>query len=270
MTTIGTGTFDRATTVTRLDDHRWSGAIEPGWDIGGNANGGYLLALAVNALRELAGRPDPISVTAHYLAPGAPGPVEVTGEVVKAGKRFVTVSGSLRSGDRVLLQVLAIFGDLSSRPADGFQAVTGAPPELPPLAECSKRTSRDETNVPLMEQVDVRLHPRDAGFRLGERTGIAEMAGWFQFADGRPIDTLALLLAADVLPPAVFQLPLEAGWVPTVELTVHVRARPAPGPLRAAFRSRFVHSGMLEEDGELWDSEGTLVALSRQLALLPR
>jgi hypothetical protein len=45
---------------------------------------------------------------------------------------------------------------------------------------------------------------------------------------------------------------------------------PAPGPLRCRFRSRFVHDGLLDEDGEIWDSAGTLVAQSRQLALMPR
>jgi hypothetical protein len=68
----------------------------------------------------------------------------------------------------------------------------------------------------------------------------------------------------------VFNLDMPPGWVPTVELTVHVRAVPTPGPLRCVFRTRFVHGGMFEEDGEVWDSSGTLVALSRQLALLPR
>ena len=40
--------------------------------------------------------------------------------------------------------------------------------------------------------------------------------------------------------------------------------------IRCSFRSRFVHDGLLDEDSEIWDSEGTLVAQSRQLALMPR
>jgi hypothetical protein len=58
--------------------------------------------------------------------------------------------------------------------------------------------------------------------------------------------------------------------VPTIELTVHIRGVPAPGPLRCAFRSRFVGGGLVDEEGEIWDTTGTLVAQSRQLALTPR
>jgi len=49
-----------------------------------------------------------------------------------------------------------------------------------------------------------------------------------------------------------------------------VRARPAPGWLACAFTTRFVTGGFLEEDGEVWDATGRLVAQSRQLALVPR
>jgi hypothetical protein len=69
------------------------------------------------------------------------------------------------------------------------------------------------------------------------------------------------------MPPAVFDA-VEGGWVPTLELTVHVRARPAPGWLRCWFRTRFLIDGYLEEDGEIWDEQDNLVALSRQLARL--
>lgn len=244
--------------------------IHAGWDIGGNANGGYLLALAAAGLRQIAGRPDPVSITAHYLAPGLPGDAVVAGEVVKAGKRFTTVTGSLVSGDRAVLQVLATFGDLASNAASEYRSANGEPPALPRIEHCLQRSATGPVPVPLMDRLDVRLHPDHARYLEGRRSGVAEIAGWFGFADGRPVDTLALLLVADALPPAVFNLDIPAGWVPTVELTVHVRAVPAPGPLRCVFRTRFVHGGMLEEDGEVWDATGTLVALSRQLALLPR
>ncbi|MGF2075329.1 hypothetical protein, partial [Enterococcus casseliflavus] len=67
-----------------------------------------------------------------------------------------------------------------------------------------------------------------------------------------------------------FNAGIGPSWVPTVELTVHVRATPAPGPLRCRFSSHFVTGGLLSEDGEIWDSTGALVAQSRQLALTPR
>ena len=67
-------------------------------------------------------------------------------------------------------------------------------------------------------------------------------------ADGRPIDTLALLMVCDAFPLAVFHLDMPPGWVPTVELTVHVRGVPAPGPVSCVFRSQFVQGGCFNED----------------------
>ena len=91
------------------------------------------------------------------------------------------------------------------------------------------------------------------------------MRAWFGLADGRDPDPLSLLLAVDALPPTAFELGL-SGWVPTVELTVHVRSRPAPGPLRVSITTRNLAGGFLEEDAEVWDSADRLVAQSRQLA----
>ncbi|WP_371788150.1 thioesterase family protein [Streptomyces griseoaurantiacus] len=117
---------------------------------------------------------------------------------------------------------------------------------------------------------DHRATPAQAGpgdARLGARlpSGKGEMRGWFGLADGREADPFSLLLAVDALPPTAFELGL-SGWVPTIELTTHVRARPAPGPLRVSVTTRNLAGGFLEEDAEVWDSADRLVAQSRQLA----
>jgi acyl-CoA thioesterase len=66
--------------------------------------------------------------------------------------------------------------------------------------------------------------------------------------------------------PAVFELGHYSST--TIELTVYVRARPAPGWLACRVSTRYVIEGYHEEDFEIWDSAGQLVAQSRQLALL--
>ncbi|MFT4822799.1 MAG: acyl-coenzyme A thioesterase PaaI-like protein [Halioglobus sp.] len=64
--------------------------IKPGWDIMGNANGGYLMAVGARAMAD-ASRPHPVSVTAHFLSPGAAGPVTVAPTIIKQGRTFSTV-----------------------------------------------------------------------------------------------------------------------------------------------------------------------------------
>jgi hypothetical protein len=55
-----------------------------------------------------------------------------------------------------------------------------------------------------------------------------------------------------------------------VELTWHMRAVPAPGPLAVETRCRHVGGGWFDEDAEVWDAAGRLVAQSRQIARVGR
>jgi len=256
--------FDRATTIAADG----STAIEPGWDIGGNANGGYLLALAARRLLQVTGRQHPLTTTGHYLRPGTAGPVDSVASVVKAGRRITTAIATLERDGQPLVQVIGACADELGGISPEHVAI--GPPDVPPFEECIPRTRAQGTvEIPLMDRLRVRLHPDHVGFVHGQPTGTAVIAGWFGFADRRPVDTLALLLVCDALPPAVFNLPIDPGWVPTIEYTVHVRGIPAPGPVRCVFRSTVVQGGLLEEDGEVWDASGRLVAMSRQLGMLP-
>jgi acyl-CoA thioesterase len=188
-------------------------------------------------------------------------------EVVKAGRRFSTVSATLQGPDRPLLQLLGSFGDLEE--SIGFERIEAEPPALPPVDECVPIEPTDTFPPPFMGRVELRLPPERAA-AWGAPSGLPRVEGWFRLRDGEPIDPLALLVAVDAFPPTIFFTDLPVAWVPTLELTAHVRARPAPGWLRCAFTTRFITGGFLEEDGEVWDETGRLVAQSRQLALLPR
>lgn len=263
-------TFQEATAVTRVGDGRYTACVAPGWDVGGNANGGYLLAMAGRAIAETVGRP-PLTLTGHFVAPGRAAPCEIDVRVIRDGRRTATASAMLTIEGVVVLAVLGTFAE-QRVDSGGVEVVEVAPPDLPPLDECVRGgppAPADETGFG--DRVACWYHPDDIGFALGEPTGTARMRAWCHFADDAPVDVFGVLLMSDVLAPVVFNRPeFPTSWAPTVELTVHVRAEPAPGPLRGAFESRVMRHGVFEEDGVLFDSEGSVVAQSRQLALIPR
>jgi hypothetical protein len=272
------GDFDAATAVRFRGGDLDAGPVTydaevmPGWDILGNANGGYLMAIAARAMADAAGRP-PLTLTAHYLSPGSVGAHTIEVGRVRAGRRLATMTGSLVNADTGR-EVIRLLGSFGSSDPDGPFRVDAAPPDIPAYDDCLIDTDGDDPNAqPLPElqrRLAMRLAPDSVGFRSGAPVGRAEVSGWFAFADDSSIDEFGLMLAADAFPPAVFNSGLPVSWVPTVEMTVHLRGLPAPGPLATVFRTRFISGGMLEEDGEVWDSAGNLVALSRQLALAPR
>ncbi|HEV3464145.1 MAG TPA: thioesterase family protein, partial [Actinomycetota bacterium] len=55
-------------------------------------------------------------------------------------------------------------------------------------------------------------------------------------------------------------------WAPTVALTVYLRGLPAPGWLGCVMRGQLWQGGWFDEDADVWDSAGRLVAQARQFA----
>lgn len=288
MTGTVTGAFAADTAATRVDERRWAVEVSPRWGVlGGAPNGGYLTALVGRAVADaVPTHPDPATITTHYLAPAEPGPAEVEVDVLAAGRRFSRVRATLHQAGRARLEVLAAFTDLAMH--DGPDLGTGTPPPLPPRDQCiDPGDIRDAPAPPIRERMDQRLPPHawswadaqagahaepSAHDRTDVEAGVEAgvLPAWVRWTGGEEMTPLGLLVLCDALPPAVFTLGGPVGWVPTVELTVQVRRRPAPGWLRVAFTTRHVTGGLLEEDGEVWDSEDRLVAVSRQLALAAR
>jgi len=256
-----------AESAVSRDGEIYRAEVHPGWDVRGNANGGYLMAIAARAMAAKSGRA-PLTLTAHFLAPAACGPVSVTPTLLKSGRRFSTMRATLASPERPLLELLGSFADWQT--LDGPTRVDASPPELPAPDACVVLDSFPGGSMQVFTSIlDLRIHPDDAGFMSGVPSDRSLLRGWLRFRD-EPVDAFALLVAADVFPPSIFNTHLPSAWTPTIELTAHLRSQPCEGWLRCQFSTRCIAGGLLEEDGELWDESGQLVAQTRQLALLPR
>ena len=86
------------------------------------------------------------------------------------------------------------------------------------------------------------------------------------YEEARRHDMFSVLQIIDSMPPAAFASQGVAAWVPTIELSVSIRAIPETQWLRSKLRTRHITCGLLEADCELWDETGTLAAISRQIA----
>jgi acyl-coenzyme A thioesterase PaaI-like protein len=262
--------LDVATTVRPAGAGRYDVELDPAWQVAGRPNGSYLLAVTGRAaLTELAatedGRtfPHPLVASAHFVSSPEPGPATVDVEVLRRGNRTAQTRVSLSTAAGRAVEALVTCGTLET----ALPHYDGVPaPELPPEADCPRLPVQGPGfEVPLMAVISERMDPATMGWAGGKASGAGELRGWVRFDDGREPDPLALLAVVDALPPATFDLGL-TGWVPTLELTAHVRAVPATGPLVVRQRARHIAGGRVDEECDVWDSTGRLVATGHQLA----
>ena len=258
--------FDEATAIAETGPGHYSARLHEGWGVWDTVNGGYVAAVAAQAMIHSAGKPHPMSLTAHFIRPAKAGPVTIITDVVAAGKRLARVKADVSQGDRTVISLMGAFGDLSEAQLDLI--VDGDPPTLPALVDCTSPDRTGIENASVAQRVAALTSARDSGWIKGSPSGEMTMAAWLRFSDDRPVDPLGLIFLADSMPPPIFNSGLGIRWVPTIEMTTHVRRIPAPGWLRFKSQSRFATAGTVEEDVELWDEEGHLVAQARQLALL--
>ena len=269
--------LDEALALTTTAPGRHETEMSEGWSIGPAVNGGLLLAMVGRALEleiGTSGHPVPLVVSAVYLSAGAAGPTVVETETIRSGRTMATGQARIlqtEDGEQVeRVRAIATYGDLDALSPEA--TVNARPPQLPPLEECFGRDAAPPgvmDGFSFLHRLDLRLDPATAGWAVGQPSGRGVLQGWLRMADGREPDPLMLLLALDAMPPVTFELGLQ-GWAPTLELTAHVRARPASGWLRVRTSTRTLTGGLIEEDAEIWDSEDRLVAQSRQLARVPR
>lgn len=256
--------FDVDTAADKLADGVYQATVTDRWAaLTGNANGGYLVALALRTLGEGIAHPDPVSVATFFQRPGVPGPAEVHTEIVREGRRLSTGEARLYQQGKEVVRTLAHFGDLRASSGPEHTLTTG--PQLPAPDQClDPLAGLSMDGMSIVEQIEYRTAER-VGFMYGSPSGVPRAEFWIRLRSGRAPDLLSLAFLVDAAAPVVMELGESSA--PTLELTTHLRARPAPGWLACRVETRHVTGGFHEEDFEIWDSTGALVAQSRQLAM---
>lgn len=265
---MGTFEFDAATALSG-EGPVFGAVLDGRWDGQASTNGGFLLALATRAIGEVLPFPDPVVVSGFFLRPGTPGPAEIRTEVIQAGRTTGFGQASLYRDGKQVLRATAAYTDLDAAAAhDSRSYAGGQPPDQPPPEECQVLRRVIVPPITLVDRIEYRVAELPAWVTRTPPSGNPVYEGWMRFADGREPDLLSLPMFVDAVAPAALELGLRR--MTTVELTVHLRARPAPGWLAFRTLTRYLEGGYFEEDAEIWDCAGRLVAQSRQLALVLR
>ena len=266
-----TSRFDLDTAVARRGEDAFTASLDPGWWIERGPNGGYIGAILMKALEAHHGDAGagmhPRSLTIHYLAPGREGPADVSVRTERAGRTMHYLSARLIQGERLLAVANAAFAHLN----------TGTPsfsdrtfPDYP-HPDSIDGPGEVPVTIPMRDRYDYRVA---RGALWEGPSSQAETGGWIRLREPRPYGPALIVALSDAWHPAVFARLPERMGVPTVDLTVHLRSIQAMQRLKSddwiavRFRTTVATEGFLEEDGELWTPDGTLVAHSRQLALI--
>jgi acyl-CoA thioesterase len=236
--------------------------ITANWSINGLPNGGYLMALMASAMLQHSTKKSMAIITANYMARCSTSDALLSMENISVSSQFERLQARLMQDGKEKIRAWGTFVDENM--ACALNRCETAPPVMAPLNHCV--TIPQMPGFTLFDQLDVRLDPACAGWMTGNRVDRSEQKGWIQFKDARPHDALSLLLMADAFPPPVYATQGLGAWVPTIELSVNIRQLPASEWLKCVFRTRFITCGLIEEDGQLWDETGALIAISRQIA----
>ena len=255
------------TALRQTGEGEYEGSIVEHWWTPRGPLGGYVMAIVHRGMELAVDDParQPRSLNVYFLRPPHAGAITVRPLIERVGRSLTTASARLEQDGKLIALGVAAFSTAFPGPE-----LSEAPmPEIDPPGE--RATTRG--NVPGADPPPFtgRLTmQRRFGERAFSGSDRAETGGWLGLLEERPVDARTLLVLADAWFPAPWSRLKALAPAPTIEMGVMFRA-PLPLPdslLLGRFHTRLVRDGFFDEQGELWTPDGTLVAQSRQLALL--
>ena len=270
--------FERDTGVRAIGEGLFEARVDPSWRIVRGANGGHLAATMLRAMATAVGDTErtPRTLTVHFVRAPDDREVSIETHIERTGRTMSTVSARMHQDDKLI--PIGLSGFLTPRSGPEFCDI--AMPDVPGPDGLEPLADRDD--FPFGRHFDFR--PATGSRFVAPLQAVdasvddpAEVAVWMRLREPQRLDHSAATQLCDSFAPAVF-MKLGAGGggagVPTIEMTYHYREMLPPEGATdddwylGVFRTSLARGGFIEEDGWLWSRRGTLVAQSRQLAIL--
>ena len=262
--------FQEAIKLEKLEDNKFIVNPDTNYFVGNTPHGGYLMAIMHKALTTILPHSTAISSSVQYLDRIDAKPFELEVEIFKASKGSSSGIVKLKQDDKICTTFTGTCSDFQfMKGYDGLQK------PLPNIFNESDKKDYIKMNYDkiskgftpaFIQQLECLIHPDHAWWNRdsNDKNNEARCSAFLEMQGGIP-DQFCLSFYSDILPPVVSNKYGPLGWIPTITLTTHIRQLPSTSELYADFKATDINKGYFEQDCNIWDLNGNLVASSRQL-----
>ena len=264
--------FQNALKLENIEDNKFIVNPDTNYFVGSTPHGGYLMAVMHKALANVLPHSTAITSSVQYLDRIDAKPFQLEVEVFKTGRGSSSGIVKLKQDDKICTTFTGTCSD--------FEFMKGYDDLLKPLPNIFLDKDRCEYvkmnydkiskgfTPAFIQQLECSIHPDHAWWnRKADEDNTdnkARCSAFLEMEGGRP-DQFCLSFYSDILPPVVCNKYGPLGWIPTITLTTHIRQLPSTNELYADFKATDINKGYFEQDCNIWDLNGNLVASSRQL-----
>ena len=262
--------FQEAIKLENLEDNKFIVNPDTNYFVGNTPHGGYLMAVMHKALTSILPHSTAISSSVQYLDRIDAKTFELEVETFKTSRGSSSGIVKLKQDDKICTTFTGTCSDFEfMKGYDGLQK------PLPNIFNEGDKKDYIKMNYDkiskgftpaFIQQLECLIHPDHAWWNRdsNDQNNEARCSAFLEMQGGIP-DQFCLSFYSDILPPVVSNKYGPLGWIPTITLTTHIRQLPSTSELYADFKATDINKGYFEQDCNIWDLNGNLVASSRQL-----
>jgi acyl-CoA thioesterase len=262
--------FLDATTFTATGDGTFEGELTEDWLQGPGAFGGWSMAAAMRAMQAAAtDGMRPLVLQAHFSARTKPGPVALTVDVARRGRRVATITAALKQGETTTTVLSSTWGAPAEPRVTYNDDVVAEAPAVDSIAP----TAWQPMMPVFLKHFDVRWSGGRFPYMGADEAHVQGYIGLNE-GDQTPYDASLIAAIADVFPPAAIMR--ADGFVAAASVSAQVSFAADPAaldlppttPLLVDARSHWSDAGYSEDLTSLWTPDGQLLARGHQIMAL--